>query len=78
MIWLTAMEYIVTNDHGYVPFVVITIRSSPHSRLITGFKAVVTRLVPHVEQGLFTPLDQLRFLVGFMLLVVFFFLCNAL
>jgi hypothetical protein len=26
----------VTNDHGYVPLVVITIRSFPHSGLITG------------------------------------------
>ena len=31
----------LTNDHGYVPLVVSTFRSFPHSRLITGF---VTRL----------------------------------
>ena len=32
----------VTNDHGYVPFVVITIRFFPHSRPITGFVTRVT------------------------------------
>jgi len=31
MTWLTVTEY----DHGYVPFVVITTRSFPHSWLIT-------------------------------------------
>ena len=41
----------------YVPFVVITIRSFPHSRPTTGFVTRVTgvtRRVPHVEQELFT------------------------
>jgi hypothetical protein len=42
----------VTNDHGYVPFVVITIRFFPHWWLITGFEKRVARWVPHVEQEL--------------------------
>jgi hypothetical protein len=33
----------VTNDHGYVPFVVNTFWSFPHSRLITRFLARLTR-----------------------------------
>ena len=40
----------VTNDHGYVPFVVITIRSFPHPGPSTGFATRITRLVPHLEQ----------------------------
>jgi hypothetical protein len=36
-----APNSMLTNDHGYVPLVVSTFRSFPHSRLITGF---VTRL----------------------------------
>ena len=43
-----------TNDHGYVPFVVITIRSFPHSWIITWFVARVTRRVPHMGQELLT------------------------
>jgi hypothetical protein len=42
----------VTNDHGYVPFVVNTSRSFPHSRLITGFVTRLKRRVPLVEQEL--------------------------
>jgi hypothetical protein len=42
----------VTNDHGYVPLVVNTSLSFPHSRLITGFVTRLTRRVPLVEQGL--------------------------
>jgi hypothetical protein len=42
----------VTNDHGYVPLIVNTSRSFPHSRLTTGFVTRVTRQVPIVEQGL--------------------------
>ena len=40
----------VTNDHGYVPLVVHTSRSFPHSWLNTGFIARLTRRVPLVEQ----------------------------
>ena len=60
----------VTTDHGYVPFVVITIRSFPHSWLITGSVTRVPRRVPHVEQGLLTlPVNMSSppFLVGFVL-----------
>jgi hypothetical protein len=35
----------VTNDHGYVPIVVTTSRSFPHSWLITGFVTRLTRRV---------------------------------
>ena len=44
----------VTNDHGYVPFVVNTFRSFPHSWLITGFVTRLTPRVPLAEQELFT------------------------
>ena len=40
----------VTNDHGYVPLVVNTSRSFPHSWLITGFVTRLTRRVPLVKQ----------------------------
>ena len=42
----------VTNDHGYVSFVVITIQSFPHSWLVTEFVTRVTWRVPRVEQVL--------------------------
>ena len=44
----------VTNDHGYVPLVVSTSRSFPHSRLTTEFVTRLTRRVPLVEQALLT------------------------
>ena len=53
--------------HGYVPLVVNTSRSFPHSRLITGFVTRITRRMPLVEQELPT-LPEHRFLVGFVLL----------
>jgi hypothetical protein len=37
---------VTTNDHGYVPFVVITIPPFPHSWFITGFVTRVTRRIP--------------------------------
>ena len=40
----------VTNDHVYVPLVVNTSRSFPHSWLITMFVTRVTRRAPLVEQ----------------------------
>ena len=43
------MNICVTNDHGYVPLVVSTSRSFPHSWLITGFVTRLTRRVPLVE-----------------------------
>jgi len=49
----------VTNDHGYVPLVVNTSRSFPHSRLITGFVTRLTRQVPLVEQELLTLPEHL-------------------
>ena len=49
----------VTNDHGYVPLVVNTSRSFPHSRLITGFVTRLTRRMPLMEQVLLTLLEHL-------------------
>ena len=42
----------VTNDHGYIPLVVSTTRSFPHSWPITGFVARLTRRVSLAEQEL--------------------------
>jgi hypothetical protein len=49
----------VTNDHGYVPLVVNTSRSFPHSRRITGFVSRLTQRVPLVEQELLTLPEHL-------------------
>jgi len=54
MTWLTVMNVCVKNDHGYVPFVVSTSQSFPHSWLITGFVTRLTLRVPLLEQELFT------------------------
>jgi hypothetical protein len=54
MIWLT----VVANDHGYVPFLVITTQSFLYSWLITGCLRRVTRRVSHVEQTLLTLPEQ--------------------
>ena len=50
----------VTNDQGYVPFVLSTSRSFPHSWPITGFVTRLTRRVPLVEQELLTLPGHLR------------------
>jgi len=44
----------ITIDHWYVPLVVTTFWSFPHSRLITGYVTRLTRRVPLVEQELIT------------------------
>ena len=49
----------VTNDNRYVPLVVNTSRSFPHSWLVTGFVTRLTRWVPLVEQELLTLLEHL-------------------
>ena len=57
----------VKNDHGHVPLVISTSRSFPHSRLITGFVARLTRRVSLVEQELSILPEHLSsppFLVG--------------
>jgi hypothetical protein len=46
MTLITLRNICATNDHGYVPLVVITIRSL----FVTGFITRVTQQVPHVEQ----------------------------
>jgi hypothetical protein len=50
---------VATNDHGYVPLVVSTSRSFPHSWLITGFVTRSTRRVSLVEQELLTLPEHL-------------------
>jgi hypothetical protein len=76
MTWLTCF----TNDHISAPFVVITIRSFPHSWFITGFVTTVTRRMPLVEQELNTlpeqPSSPSVFCVG-SCCSVFSFLCSA-
>jgi hypothetical protein len=54
LLWNTC----VTNEHGYVPLVVNTSRSFPHSWVITGFVARLTRRVPLVEQELLIILEH--------------------
>ena len=49
----------VTNDHEYVPLVLSTPRSFPHSWLITGFVVRLTRRVLLVEQELLTLPEHL-------------------
>jgi hypothetical protein len=49
----------VTNDHAYVPLVVNTSRSFPHSRLITRFVTRLTWRVLLVEQNLLTLPEHL-------------------
>jgi hypothetical protein len=55
----------VTNVHGYIPLVVSTSRSFPHSRLITGFVTRLTRRMPLVEQELLTLPEHLSSPPGF-------------
>jgi hypothetical protein len=50
----------VTNDHGYVPLVVNTSRSVPHSRLITVFVTRLTQRMSLVEQELLTLPEHLN------------------
>ena len=50
---------ITINDHIYVPLVINTFRSFPHSWLITRFVARVTRQVPLMEQELPTLPEHL-------------------
>jgi hypothetical protein len=67
------LRYIsVTNDHGYVLFVVFINRSFPLSWLITEFVLRVTQTATHPEH-----MNSLPFLVGF-LLSIYSFLCSVL
>jgi hypothetical protein len=53
--WFPLQNICVTNNHQYVPFIVIYIRFFTNSWLNTVFVSRVTRRVPLVEQKLFTP-----------------------
>jgi hypothetical protein len=61
-------------SHGYGPFVVVIIRSFPHSRFINWYVTWVIRQVPQVEQKLPTLPEHLSFtftpclLAGFVML----------
>jgi hypothetical protein len=48
----------VTHDHGYVPLVVSSSRSFPHSRPITRFVTRLTRRIPLVEEELLLTLPE--------------------
>jgi hypothetical protein len=50
----------VTHDHGYVPLVVSSSRSFPHSRPITRFVTRLTRRVPLVEEELIPVQEELE------------------
>ena len=50
---------VVTNDHGYVPLVVNTSRSFPHSWVITGFVTRLTWRMSLVKQDLLTLPEHL-------------------
>ena len=63
----------VTNDNGYVPLVVNTSRSFPHSLLITGVITRLTRRVQLVEQ--FTPSFSGVHVTRSLVLCVFFVDC---
>jgi hypothetical protein len=56
---LTHWNICVTNDHGYVPLVIITSRSFPHSWLITGSVTRLKRWVQLAEQELITLPEHL-------------------
>ena len=58
----------VTNDHRYVQFIVITIRSFPHSWLITRILTRLTWWVPLLEREMFTILEHLTSSQFFVLL----------
>jgi hypothetical protein len=57
--FITCCNICVTNDHRYVPLVVNTSQSFPHSWLITGFVTRLIRWVPLVEEELFILLELL-------------------
>jgi hypothetical protein len=68
----------VTNDHGYVPLVVNTCRSFPHSWLITRFVTRLTRRVPLVEQELLSlPEHLIRVTRSLVLHVCFVDRCSS-
>jgi len=56
---LSSLSICVTNDRGYVPFVVIIIWFFPHSWFITRFVKRVTWQAPHMVQELLTLLEHL-------------------
>ena len=76
--------YVAKLQHKYVPFVVSTSRTFPHSWLITGFVASMTRRMPVVGQELFTLPENLSWLLFFIVvrvawaLVFYLVLCRSL
>jgi hypothetical protein len=65
MTCLTAMEYLFKNDHRYVPLVVNTSWSFPHSRLIIGCVTRLTRRMPleHLNSPVISGIRVTRTLV---------------
>ena len=62
---LSSLGICVTNDHGYVPFVVITIWPFPHSRFITRFVKRLTWQAPY-GAGAAYPSGAPEFTPGFL------------
>jgi hypothetical protein len=66
--WLALRNICVTNDHGYVRFNVMIIRSfPPHSWLVFWFVTRVTRWVPHMKLKLLILLEFFEFFPPFYL-----------
>ena len=65
MTCLTAMKYLFKNDHRYVPLVVNTSWSFPHSRLIIGFVTILTQRMPleHLNSPVISGIRVTRTLV---------------
>ena len=65
MTCLTALEYTCKHDHRYVPLVVNTSWSFPHSRLIIGFVTRLKRRVPleHLHSPVISGIRVTRTLV---------------
>ena len=75
MTWLIVTKYLCHKGPGYIPFVVITIRSFPQSWFFNGVVTRLTRRVINVEQELLTLPEHLSpppVLVVFVLLDLLF------
>jgi hypothetical protein len=81
---LQEISFCDTKDHGYVPPVVNTSRSCPHSWLIAGFVTSVTRRVPLLQQELPTlpehlsPLPVFSWVRGTLSFVFCVLICRSL
>ena len=75
MTWLIVTKYLYHKGPGYIPFVVITMRSFPQSWFFNGVVTRLTRRAIHAEQELLTLPEHLSpppVLVVFVLLDLLF------